>query len=173
MPSSTTSPFFLALRKIRNVSPVTAGVVALLVTTAVSVPFAMRALGHSAPATDPIFVEAEAGHLVFSESDAGSFQILDGAELQGEVFVSYQDEQADVCAFQLFQSGSAQRLLASQDSRGPRFDLISDSQDKDRAAPLDTRLLPDGKYELFMTATNGTKQGRTAVVFSVANGTKG
>lgn len=194
-PKSTS--FIAALKRSRRISPAVAAIVATIITAAVAIPLALRATGIEAPAGDPIYAQAPHNVLTVSPASpnaaavgagagagagedggaggagggtAGGAQssILDGSVISGDVYITYQDKEAQAVAFALFSAGSDQTIMSSQDESGPIFSLVTGG-DKDDVSAFDTTLLDDGTYELFITVIDRQVQRRTAVSFEVVN----
>lgn len=128
--------------------------IAGLVTAAIAVPLAVRALDAEDPAAD-------ADQLVANDSP------LDGSVLSGDVSVAFTADGAEAVSFNLFEAGSADPIYASQDLEGPSFDLVVN--DDGSPGSLDSTLLSNGSYELFITIAEGDDENRTAVRFEVQN----
>lgn len=140
-------------------------VIAAVVTALVAVPLTLRAVDarDDAEPVDPA-VPAE---LVLV--DAGDIEPspLDGSTVAGPILVSVSHPSASGVAFNLFPSGEEDPVYASQDLDGPVFDLIAG--DRGGGVPLDSTLLSDGEYELFLTVATPAGEQRTAVRFMIRN----
>lgn len=167
--------FIAALRRTRKISPAVAAIVAAVITAAVAIPLAMRAMGFDATKVDPIFVEADSSHLVVSTADNLDTKNslvtgpLDGSTVSGYAYITYHDEEADAAAFALYAAGTDRPLMSIQDKSGPVFAMASETDVQNGTAFLDTAMLADGPYELFVTVADGQIQRRMAVTFEVSN----
>jgi len=138
--------------------------IALVVTAMVVVPFVASASGDDAQ-DEPITAADPASVLV--DTSLGAPSPLDMSIVEGSVLISVSDESASAVSFSLFAAGSEDALLTSQDLEGPNFDLIV--SDSGGGTPLDSTLLDNGEYELFLTVVGDEGEQRTAVGFSVVN----
>ena len=143
----------------RRVRPLPTLAIALGVTALVAIPLTENFLGSANPSADP-------NQIVVDMIDTEPLP-LDGAILTGDALVSFNDAEALGASFQLFSAGADAPLLASQDLTGPSFFPVQD--DDGSGQPLETEMLPNGEYELFVTVTKSEGEQRTAVVFEVAN----
>lgn len=128
--------------------------IAGLVTAAIAVPLALRALDAEQPA-------AESDLLVANDNP------LDGSVVSGDVAVAFTADSAEAVSFNLFEAGGSEPIFASQDLEGPSFDLVVN--DDGSTGSLDSTLLSNGSYELFITVAAGDDENRTAVRFEVQN----
>jgi hypothetical protein len=138
--------------------------IAVAVTALVVIPLTMRAI--DASDSSPPVVAADPALVMFDmvESEPAA---LDGATLHGSALISYRDTNADGVSFALFAHDGDEPLMVSLDAEGPSFDLLV--SDTGGGTPLDTLILPDGRYDLFVTATAGDGEQRIAVSFVVEN----
>lgn len=137
--------------------------IALLVTAMVVIPFLASA---SDDDEDQVITAADPLSVLVDTSQ-GDPSPLDQSVVEGPVLISVSDEAASAVSFSLFAAGTQEALLASQDLEGPSFDLIV--SDAGGGAPLDSTMLSNGEYELFLTIAGADGEQRTAVGFSVAN----
>lgn len=140
--------------------------IALLVTALVAVPLTVRAVdarGLDEPAT----VSPAAADAIMVDTADSERRPLDLQTIGGNALISFSDPNATGVAFNLFPRGGTTSVLASADTDGPQFDLVPSEEGK--ALPLDTRMLPNGSYELFMSVSSTDGEQRTAVVFEVSN----
>ena len=140
-------------------------VIAALVTAVVAIPLTIRA----AHASDPVATVAPAADANMIVVDTADFDPtpLDRATVSGPVLISFHHPTASGVSFHLLASGSTEPLIAAQDLQGPQFDLLA--RERGGAKPLDSSLLADGDYELFLTVATGGGEQRTAVTFTVQN----
>lgn len=143
----------------RRVRPLPTLAIALVVTAAVAIPLTEVVANSNAPGADP-------NSIVVDLLDADP-QPLDGAVLAGDALVSLNDAEALGASFQLFASGTDAPLLSSQDLTGPNFFPLESADGSGQ--PLDTTMLPNGQYELFVTIAKPAGDQRTAVLFEVSN----
>lgn len=143
----------------RRVGPLPTLAIALVVTAAVAIPLTEVAAGSNAPGADPNSIVVD---MIDTEP-----RPLDGAILVGDALVSFNDAEALGASFQLFASGADAPLLSSQDLSGPNFFPVESADGLGQ--PLDTAMLPNGEYELFVTVTKPDGDQRTAVLFEVNN----
>lgn len=139
-------------------------VIALAVTALVVVPF-LRASDDETGDGPTIAAADPASVLV--DTSAGDPSQLDRSVVEGAILISVQDGAASAVSFTLFAAGTEEPLLASQDLEGPAFDLIL--SDSGAGKPLDSTMLDNGDYELFLTIAGADGEQRTAVGFSVVN----
>jgi len=136
-------------------------VIALVVTAMVAIPLTERAVGSedTNPGADP-------GLIVVDLIDTDPFE-LDGSTVTGAAFISVNHPTASGVSFNLFLAGSDEPILASQDLTGPNFFPVTN--DEGWGEPVDTTMLPNGRYELFTTLALPEGERRTAVTFEIAN----
>ena len=135
--------------------------IALAVTAVVTIPLTERVV--RADTTSPA---ANPSSIVVDLVDTDPMP-LDGATVDGSALITVNDDDADGVSFALFAAGSDEPLLASQDLTGPDFSPLQTSS----GAPVavDTTMLANGPYELFITVATSEGEQRTAVTFEVAN----
>jgi len=138
--------------------------IALLVTALVAVPLTVRAV--DARDDVPALAAAPADEIMVDTADLERGP-LDQQTIGGNALISYRDDAAIGVAFNLLARGGTTPVLTSADTAGPQFDLVPGEDGK--ALPLDTTLLPNGSYELFISVSSPHGEKRTAVVFEVAN----
>jgi len=93
--------------------------------------------------------------------------LLHGATVSKRALISFVDDDIQTVAFTL---SNADRAIVSErvDTQGPEFDFLTDQAG--RPLPLDTRKLPNGIYEMFITATDADEvAGYTTARFEVRN----
>lgn len=136
-------------------------VVAAVVTAMVAIPMFVAsgaAEGATAPA-DPALVTVE-----LAETNPAP---LDGAILSGQALISIAAGYVEAASFSLFPTGAEEPVLSKQDLVGPVFSPVLD--DHGREQPLDTSLLANGDYELFVVMQTPDGEQRTALGFVVEN----
>lgn len=138
--------------------------IALAVTALVVVPLSTRAVD-ARSATQPV-AAADADQIMVDTAESER-RPLDLQTIGGNALISFTDADASGVAFNLLPRGGTSPVLSSADTDGPQFDLVP--TDNGKAAPFDTRSIPNGSYELFMSVTSSSGEKRTAVVFEVAN----
>lgn len=145
----------------RRVRPLPTLLIALFVTALVAIPLTERVVRADDRSTgaDPQAITVDMAQ--------GDPQPLDGAVLSGRALIAVNDAKASGVSFNLFAEGSDEPLLASQDLSGPNFFPIRSSDGGGRA--MDTTVLDDGWYELFVTVARADGEQRTAVRFEVRN----
>jgi len=143
----------------RRVSPLPTMVVALVVTALVVIPFT-EWIGRSAPAA------ADPSTIVVGLLDTEPMG-LDGATLAGPALISIDDDRLEGVSFAMYPRGENTPILASQDLSGPTFSPRQSASGADQ--PMDTTLLSNGVYDLFVTIATARGEQRTAVTFQVAN----
>ena len=92
---------------------------------------------------------------------------LDGATVSGPALISVNDPDAQGVSFALFLAGDEDPILASQDLTGPSFSPLQTPGGTPQS--MDTTVLANGDYELFVTVATADGEQRTAVTFTVAN----
>jgi len=145
----------------RQVRPLTTLAIALAVTALVAIPLTERVVRSDASST-----EADPALLFVDLLDSDPMP-LDGSTVAGPALISLNHPDADGVSFALFSPGSDDPILASQDLSGPNF--FPAQSDTGSGRPIDTRVLENGPYELFVTVADGEAAQRTAVTFTVAN----
>lgn len=145
----------------RRVRPVPTLLIALAVTALVAIPLTERVVRADAGSTsaDPTAIIVD-----LLDSDPAP---LDGATIQGPALISVNDTDAEGVSFALFVSGEQEPVLASQDLTGPSFTPLQTAAGLPQS--MDTTVLENGDYELFVTVANSDGEQRTAVTFKVAN----
>ncbi|MEM7093871.1 MAG: hypothetical protein AAF567_12780 [Actinomycetota bacterium] len=159
-PLDASSRFIDLVTGRRRAGPVPTLLIALVVTAAVVIPLGQRVLEAEETRV------ADAASIVVDIADAEPGP-LDGAILRGGALVSVTDTSALGVSFQLFEAGGTEPLLASQDVSGPEFFLVETAAGRGRT--IDTTVLDDGGYELFVTIATSDGDERTAVGFTVDN----
>ena len=149
----------------RRVAPTTTLLIASLVTALVAVPLLIRALDDDSAARLGDVADAE--RLTVAVEGVDEPIQLDGATLAGAVGIVYDDADVDAASFALFVEGADSPVLASQDLDGPTFSPVVDPDGVDQ--PLDTTLLANGEYELFVVVLRGDVEQRTVASFQVEN----
>ena len=157
--------FFALFSGNRRARPLPTLLIAAVVTALVAVPLTVRALD-AQDDPDPLPVAADASLVLVDTADAEPAP-LDEAVVAGPLLISFDHPTATGVSFNLFEAGEAEPLVASQDLEGPHFDLLVGERGTGR--PLDSTLLDDGRYELFLTVATGVGEQRTAVSFAVKN----
>lgn len=148
----------------RRVAPTTTLLITSLVTALVAVPLLVRALDDESAARLGEVAELERLTVIV----AGEAPVpLDGATVAGEAAIRYDDDRVDAASFALFAAGGDAPVLASQDLDGPTFSPVVDGSGADQ--PIDTTLLADGDYELFVVVLRGDVEQRTVAAFTVEN----
>lgn len=145
----------------RRVRPLPTLLIALFVTAVVAIPLTERVVraDNASPAAD-------AGLIMVDLADTDPFP-LDAATLNGLALISLNDPAALGVSFNMLLAGSDEPVLAAQDLTGPNFFPVTNANGDGR--PLDTTLLADGAYELFVTIAAPDGDQRTAVTFVVDN----
>ena len=145
----------------RRVRPLPTLLIALAVTALVAIPLTERVVraDSASTAADPETIMVD-----LLDTDPAP---LDGATVSGSALISVNDPNADGVSFALFLSGEEEPVLASQDLSGPSFSPLQNAA----GTPLsmDTTVLANGMYELFLTVATNDGDQRTAVTFEVAN----
>lgn len=145
----------------RRARPLPTLAVALVVTALVAIPLTERVVRSDdgpAPVTDvQVMVDVADGDPV----------PLAEAELSGPALISYTDPGATAVSFSLYPDDSDEPILAGQDLDGPAFFPVLDESGVGQ--PLDTTLLADGGYSLFVTIAADGGEQRSAVSFTVEN----
>ena len=147
----------------RRIGLVPTLVIAAAVTAAVAAPLTVRAIRAS---DDPPLAAADPS-VVLVDMAATEPGPLDRSIVAGAVLISVNSPTTEAVSFSLFPTGGDEALLVSQDLDGPRFDLVV--SETGGGSPLDTTVLPDGAYQLFLTLRGSEGDARTAVSFEVAN----
>ena len=117
-------------------------------------------------ADTPTVVAPADSELVVVDMPGGA-QPLDLMTIGGPVLISVTQDDATSVAFSLFVAGGDDPVIQALDTVGPRFDLIA--SEAGDGEPLDSTMLTDGDYELFVTIRVDGEDQRTAVTFSVDN----
>lgn len=145
----------------RRVPPVPTLLIALFVTAVVAIPLTERVVrsNNASPAAD-------AGSIMVDLADTDPFP-LDTATLSGRALISLNDPDALGVSFNLLRPGTEEPILAAQDLTGPNFFPVTNAEGDGR--PIDTTMLEDGSYELFVTVASSDGDQRTAVTFEVDN----
>lgn len=96
--------------------------------------------------------------------------MLNGSTISDSVYIRWEGAEAEAVGFNLAEADpNGLILVETVDGEGPTFDFIVNDQGK--PAPFDTHLVPDGTYDLLVSATkNGGELERTAARFGVENG---
>ena len=145
----------------RRVRPLPTLLIALAVTALVAIPLTERVVraDSASTAADPETIMVD-----LLDTDPAP---LDGATVSGSALISVNDPNADGVSFALFLSGEEEPVLASQDLSAPSFSPLRNAA----GTPLsmDTTVLANGMYELFLTVATNDGDQRTAVTFEVAN----
>ena len=145
----------------RRVRPLPTLLIALAVTALVAIPLTERVVRADSASTtaDPTAIVVD---LLDSDPEP-----LDGATVQGPALISVNDANAQGVSFALFASGEEDPVLASQDLTGPSFTPLQNAAGVPQS--MDTTVLENGDYELFVTVVTDNGEQRTAVTFTVAN----
>ena len=145
----------------RRVRPLPTLLIALAVTALVAIPLTERVVraDSASTAADPTAIVVD---LLDSDPEP-----LDGATIQGPALISVNDADAQGVSFALFVSGEEDPVLASQDLTGPSFTPLQNAAGVPQS--MDTTVLENGDYELFVTVSTDDGGQRTAVTFTVAN----
>lgn len=157
--------FFALFSGNRRARPLPTMLIAAVVTALVAVPLTVRALD-ARDEPEPVPATADASLVVVDMANAEPAP-LDQATVGGPLLISFDHPSATGVSFNLFEAGTDEPLVASQDLDGPHFDLLVGERGAGR--PLDSTLLADGRYELFLTVATGVGEQRTAVSFAVKN----
>ncbi len=145
----------------RRARPLPTLFIALAVTAAVAIPLTERVVRADAvsPAADPTSIVVD-----LLDADPAP---LDGATVSGPVLISLNDDDARAVSFAFFAAGETDPILASQDLEGPGFTPMRTGSGTPQS--MDTTVLANGPYELFVTVATDEGEQRTAVTFEVAN----
>lgn len=145
----------------RRVRPLPTLLIALAVTALVAIPLTERVVraDSASTAADPTAIVVD-----LLDSDPAP---LDGATVQGPALISVNDANAQGVSFALFVAGDEDPVLASQDLTGPSFTPLQNAAGVPQS--MDTTVLENGEYELFVTISTDDGDQRTAVTFTVAN----
>lgn len=145
----------------RRARPLPTLLVALAVTALVAIPLTERVVRADATST-----AADPASIVVDLLDTDPAP-LDGATISGSALISLTNPDAKGVSFALFVSGEDDPVLASQDLAGPSFSPLQNAAGTPQS--MDTTVLANGTYELFVTVAVDAGDQRTAVTFEVAN----
>lgn len=166
-PDTQPQPLFSEIlaggRKARGLSSF---VISTMVTALVVVPMAWQARNVEDDVAPSVAAAAE--QILVDTASEDVQPILDRT-VDGNVLISFASENAAAVSFALAEEDGGPVVAERTDGVGPRFDLYTDQRGV--AIPLDTRKLPDGGYQIFVTITNkdGSEQ-KTVAPFAVNNG---
>jgi len=149
----------------RKLRVFTSLVISAAVTALVVAPMAISARAYEPPALENIVASAE--QILVNTATEDTAPLADRT-VAGNVLISMDHANASAVSFALAPEGG-ENLEERTDGVGPRYDFYTDEQG--RATWLDTRLLPDGRYEMRVTVrTLNDDVQKTLTTFEVANG---
>lgn len=145
----------------RRVRPLPTLAIALAVTALVAIPLTERVIraDSASPAADPTSIIVD-----LLDADPSP---LDGATVNGAALISLNDDNARAVSFAFFAAGETDPVLASQDLAGPSFTPLRTGSGTPQS--MDTTVLDNGPYELFVTVATDDGEQRTAVTFEIEN----
>jgi len=149
----------------RKLKVFTSLVLSALVTAAVAAPMAISARAYEAPAAEDVVATAD--QILVNTPDEDAMPLGDRT-INGNVLIGMDHDNAAAVSFALAPEGG-ENLEVRTDGVGPRFDFYTDEQG--RATWLDTRQIPDGRYEMRVTVrTQSDDIQKTLTSFEIANG---
>ena len=147
-------------RKRARVAPTL--VIATVVTLLIGVPLWFQASDASAKV-----VAGQADRIIVIDMPDGAPGPLDQTVISGRVLISYNDPNVEAVSWRIVRSGESEPVFEGQDREGPQFDL--NLSDGGFVETLDSNLLGNGQFELFVAVASDAGEQRTAVSFEVAN----